>query len=188
MLALAGATLAVASPLHNFLHKKAIVWDYVTDIVYVTVTEGEAPPAASTPDPAPVVNAVETSTTPTVVVPTTTSTPPPPPPPAPTTTQAPPAPASTTTQAPATTQSAASVQEAAVFAASPSSSSSAPVVEAPASSSSVAASTPTDFASTGLYHHNTHRSNHSASALTWDDTLAGYAQQLADTCVYHHDQ
>ncbi|RDW62104.1 hypothetical protein BP6252_11537 [Coleophoma cylindrospora] len=50
-----------------------------------------------------------------------------------------------------------------------------------------AASSPTDFDSTCTYHHNIHRSNHSATAATYDATIAGYAKTLADTCVYGHD-
>jgi uncharacterized protein YkwD len=44
-----------------------------------------------------------------------------------------------------------------------------------------------DFKSTVLKHHNLHRMNHSAPALQWDDQLAGWAKQLADTCVFEHD-
>lgn len=35
--------------------------------------------------------------------------------------------------------------------------------------------------------HNVHRANHSAPALEWDDTLAGYAQITANKCVFAHD-
>ncbi|KAI4188997.1 MAG: hypothetical protein L6R41_001751 [Letrouitia leprolyta] len=38
-----------------------------------------------------------------------------------------------------------------------------------------------------LQHHNVHRANHSADDLTWDDTLAQYAEQTAKTCVWGHD-
>lgn len=54
----------------------------------------------------------------------------------------------------------------------------APVQQAPASG---------DYASTMLYHHNVHRSNHSSPDLTWSDTLAGYAAQAASKCVFAHD-
>lgn len=59
--------------------------------------------------------------------------------------------------------------------------------------STSAAPTPTvvftDFSykSIILGHHNVHRANHSAADLVWDDTMATYAQQTADTCVYAHD-
>lgn len=38
-----------------------------------------------------------------------------------------------------------------------------------------------------LDYHNLHRANHSVDALTWDTTLAGYAQTIAETCVFAHD-
>ncbi|BCR86364.1 CAP domain-containing protein [Aspergillus chevalieri] len=38
-----------------------------------------------------------------------------------------------------------------------------------------------------LYHHNIHRSNHSANSLTWSDNLQASAQKLAARCVYEHD-
>ncbi|KAF7548049.1 hypothetical protein G7Z17_g7324 [Cylindrodendrum hubeiense] len=38
-----------------------------------------------------------------------------------------------------------------------------------------------------LNYHNIHRLNHSVEAVTWDATLAQYAQNTADTCVFAHD-
>lgn len=38
-----------------------------------------------------------------------------------------------------------------------------------------------------LYSHNVHRANHSASALTFSDELASYAQTVAAKCVWGHD-
>jgi uncharacterized protein YkwD len=35
--------------------------------------------------------------------------------------------------------------------------------------------------------HNIHRRNHSASDLTWDNTLAQYALATANGCVFAHD-
>jgi len=49
------------------------------------------------------------------------------------------------------------------------------------------AAAPSDLASTGVYYHNAHRANHSASALTWDQTLADYAAITAQKCVFAHD-
>lgn len=43
------------------------------------------------------------------------------------------------------------------------------------------------YESTMLYRHNIHRSNHSAGDLTWDSTLAQYAENTAKTCVFEHD-
>jgi len=34
--------------------------------------------------------------------------------------------------------------------------------------------------------HNTLRAEKGAVALVWDDTLANYAQQVANTCVFEH--
>jgi pathogenesis-related protein 1 len=34
--------------------------------------------------------------------------------------------------------------------------------------------------------HNSIRSQKGAVALVWDDTLASYAQQVANTCVFQH--
>jgi len=58
-----------------------------------------------------------------------------------------------------------------------------------ASSTTEAASTasPTDYSSTAVYHHNIHRSNHSASAVTYNDTLASYAATVAASCVFAHN-
>lgn len=38
-----------------------------------------------------------------------------------------------------------------------------------------------------LHYHNLHRSDHSASGLTWSEDLAGAAKTLASTCSYGHD-
>lgn len=38
-----------------------------------------------------------------------------------------------------------------------------------------------------LYNHNVHRSNHSASSVTWSGTLESSARTLAERCVYQHD-
>ncbi|RFU77860.1 hypothetical protein TARUN_4361 [Trichoderma arundinaceum] len=52
----------------------------------------------------------------------------------------------------------------------------------PASSSSGGS-----YQSAMVNEHNIHRANHSAPALEWDDTLAGYAQITAQGCVFAHD-
>jgi uncharacterized protein YkwD len=38
-----------------------------------------------------------------------------------------------------------------------------------------------------LYQHNIHRANHSAPNLEWDETLAQYAANTANGCVFAHD-
>lgn len=43
------------------------------------------------------------------------------------------------------------------------------------------------YAAAALSEHNTLRAQHSAGAMSWDDNLASYAQDLAITCVYGHD-
>lgn len=54
--------------------------------------------------------------------------------------------------------------------------------------SSAASSASTDtFSGMAVYHHNIHRSNHSASDIVYNDTLAGYAATVAASCVFAHD-
>lgn len=200
ILTLLGATLAVATPLaHDRLHKKAYVYDIVTDVVYVTVTEGELPATPTTVhlQHTVYVNPVEaTSSTHTKKVEPTTSEKPtstyvPPPPPT-TSTTPPPAP-TTTTEAPAPTTEAAPVEtttQAPVEV--PATTSAAPVVEVAATTAeAVASSTPAtssdSFTSTGVNNHNTCRSSHSAENVSWNETLASYAAITAATCVFAHD-
>jgi hypothetical protein len=45
----------------------------------------------------------------------------------------------------------------------------------------------TDWKSIVLYHHNVHRLNHSAAALTYDSTMESYAFTVANSCKYGHD-
>lgn len=44
-----------------------------------------------------------------------------------------------------------------------------------------------DFIQNSLYHHNVHRHNHSAPDVTWSESLASAAQQLANSCNYGHN-
>ena len=37
-----------------------------------------------------------------------------------------------------------------------------------------------------LQHHNVHRTNHSVAALEWNQTLADFAKQTAQTCIWGH--
>lgn len=44
-----------------------------------------------------------------------------------------------------------------------------------------------DYKGQALYHHNVHRSNHSAANVGWDSNLENYARQLAKSCVFEHN-
>ena len=44
-----------------------------------------------------------------------------------------------------------------------------------------------DYDKTVITHHNAHRDNHSAPALSWDAGLAATAERIASSCVYAHD-
>lgn len=45
-----------------------------------------------------------------------------------------------------------------------------------------------DYRSTVLSSHNIHRVNHTVPDLTWSDTMAQYAAQIASSCVYAHSK
>ncbi|KAL6813223.1 PR-1-like protein [Trichoderma sp. SZMC 28013] len=62
---------------------------------------------------------------------------------------------------------------------SPKPAASSPAASAPASGN--------DYSSIVVNEHNIHRANHSAPDLAWDTTLAGYAQTIAEGCVFAHD-
>jgi uncharacterized protein YkwD len=63
------------------------------------------------------------------------------------------------------------------------------VAASPATSTSTTASatSPTDFVGMVVAHHNAHRANHSAPALTWDASLANTAAKIAASCYYAHN-
>ena len=73
----------------------------------------------------------------------------------------------------------------------PVTSSAAPVVTSSATSTTAAAtaapSAANSYQESILHYHNIHRSDHSASALTWSDDLTQAAHTLASRCVYEHD-
>jgi len=46
---------------------------------------------------------------------------------------------------------------------------------------------PTTYEEIVVYHHNIHRANHSADAITWSDSLASSAAEVAASCVYAHN-
>ena len=45
----------------------------------------------------------------------------------------------------------------------------------------------TGYSDIAVYHHNIHRSNHSAPDIQWDEGLAKSAADIAATCVYAHN-
>lgn len=74
----------------------------------------------------------------------------------------------------------------------PTSKVSTPVTSSAAASKSTATSATasaagSDYTSQALSQHNIHRANHSAPALTYNTQLAGYAAQVAASCVFAHD-
>ncbi|RAO70413.1 uncharacterized protein BHQ10_006425 [Talaromyces amestolkiae] len=167
---------AAASP----LNKRVLVTDIAVTVVTVTVTET---PGAATSVPAsttsvaattaPVAGAANvnneyprppwtsTETETTIVVPSSTSS---------TSTYIAPEPATTVAPEPTTT-------------AAPTTT----AVEVSSTSTSVPTATGSAYQTLILDSHNIHRSNHSAPALTWNETLAESALALANTCDYHHD-
>lgn len=125
----------------------------------------QAPAPVPTPSSSSIVVAApppapETTSSTVIIVPVSSSTQQPAPTTAPAVVAAPPA-ATSTQQEPATTK-----------------------VDSPAAPSAPSSS---DYASTLLYHHNIHRSNHSAGAMTWGETYAQYAQEAAAGCKFQHD-
>ncbi|CAK7565370.1 MAG: hypothetical protein SEPTF4163_003286 [Sporothrix epigloea] len=210
-LALTGALLATASP----ILKRKLHTDYVTNIVFVTVTVDPSSLAttsaqsttsstfqsSTTSSAEPSTTSIETTTSSSAPPPpsstsvVTTTTPPPPPPP-PMTTSSSQAEVVTTTAAVASqavasapaVESSLPALKATTAKASPSDSISSQAGSSKAGSSEAGSSEPTDFASTAVYHHNLHRSNHSAPAVSWNTDLASYAATVAASCVFAHDR
>ncbi|TPX24212.1 hypothetical protein DIZ76_013555 [Coccidioides immitis] len=192
------AALCVGGALASPIEQRAYVTDVavVTRTVYVTIGGAPTPVAAANrrpwwhwpgrpsiiyppphkPSPRPSPTSQAPPPPPPPPPTSTQAPPPPPPPPAETTTQAPPRPppAETTTQAPPPPPPA----ETTTQAPPPPPETTKPAEVPPPSD---------DYKGVVLYHHNVHRSNHSAEALTWDDNLESSAKQLADTCVYEHN-
>lgn len=126
---------------------------------------------------------------PVVETPTPTPTPEPTPTPTPTPTPEPIVETPTPTPTPAAPTTTLAPQQADIIESTPTPVEEAPVVQETTAAAPPAVASPAsgDYKSTVLFHHNVHRSNHSAPALTYDDTLAGYAAELAKTCVFKHD-
>lgn len=153
---------AMSSPVHQKLHnKRAIVYEVVTNVVIEYVTEN-APAPTSVQAPNDFVNNRHSSSTPA------------PAPVAPTTTTPVAVAPVTTSVAPVTTS---------VAAAQSSSGTGAGNGPLPATLDSDG----TLYQDIVIAHHNVHRANHSAPALTWNATLAQYAKEQAMTCIYSED-
>ncbi|KAK5132478.1 hypothetical protein LTR08_009024 [Meristemomyces frigidus] len=69
----------------------------------------------------------------------------------------------------------------------PSSTSAAASSTQAATTSAAASAVPTSYQEITVYHHNIHRSNHSAPDLAWDAGLASTAATIAASCVYAHN-
>ncbi|KAL2157875.1 hypothetical protein VTH06DRAFT_4928 [Thermothelomyces fergusii] len=177
------AVLAAASPI---LRDRRLYFetDTVTTWVTVTMTEGDQPTIyrqLNQPHPTTTTTPAESSTT---LLP-----PPPPPSSSSTVVSVEEVPTSTISPEPSPTTSAVVDSPKPVEPSpnpSPVSSEPAPA-PAPSSTKEETVPQPSDYASTVVYHHNLHRSNHSAGALAWSDEHAGYAKTLAERCVFAHD-
>lgn len=174
------AALAMAGPIRAPLDKRVMQTDWVYEVVTVTVTAGNEPPATPTAavfmEPKPVTTSTTTSTT-------SSPPPPPPPPPPPTTTSTsttqppPPPPPPTTTAKPTTT-----VVEVTTPPETTTTSSAPSDGDGSGSGSGLG-----DYENTVLDQHNQHRLNHSSPALEWSSELAQWAANTAETCVFAHD-
>jgi uncharacterized protein YkwD len=188
-LATCGAILAVASPILQG-RKVYVKTDVVTEWVTVTVTDGDTSTTFRRPNPRP-----KATTTTTPAEPSSTALPPPPPPP-PASTPEPVVEAAskpTSTPEPKPTPKPSPKIAPVVESPKPAEPSPDPAPKpdpepkpAPSPTKDETAQ-PSDYSSTAVYHHNVHRFNHSASAVEWDDEIAGHAKTLAERCVFEHD-
>ena len=175
-LGVASAAMALAGPIRMPLDKRALETEWVVEMVTVTVTAGKENAGVFIEKPTSTIRKTE----PIVVEPTSTSVPAPPPAPEPTTSSSappppPPAPEPTTTKIEPQPEPEPEPE---------------PQPEPEPEPTPEQPTTPgpdADYKDTMLYHHDIHRANHSAPALKWDDTLAGYALNTAKGCVFEHD-
>jgi hypothetical protein len=169
LFAATGAILAAASPVLNE-RKLVVATDVVMKWVTVTVTDGKPRPTMFRPGKIHVQEPTSSSIS-SISSASPSPEPIPSPPPAPILEIPPPPPAPIPVP---------EVVEPVIPAPAPAPEAPAPppVQEAPAGS---------DYVSTVLYHHNVHRSNHSAPDLVWSDEHAGYALESAKKCVFAHD-
>lgn len=175
------SALAIAAP----LQKRAYVTDVVIDYVTVTVTDGQPlPTRSSTTSSTTSTTSIEVpTTTPEPVIPETT------PPPVVVETPTPVVIVETPTPQPVVVQTTPeAVAPVAVAASTQVAVAPAPVVETTEQAAPAPSPVGNDYNSAVLYHHNAHRANHTASDLTYDDTLASYAAEVASKCVFAHDR
>lgn len=181
----ASAILATASPIRAKLNERALETEWVYEVVTVTVTAGkeeEQPTAAAfleVPEKAAPKPAVTTTTSKkeapklkptTKEAPKLKPTPKEAPKPKPTTKEAPKPEPTTTKEAPKPEPTTTIVEE-----------------EAEETQAASGLSLDNDYETIMINYHNVHRLNHSAPAIEWDDTLAGYALNTANGCVFEHD-
>lgn len=181
LLAVSGAVLAVAGPL---LDKRRIVVQTETAVTMVTVTVTEGRPLPSMFKPGHHRRPVITSSSSPSPTPTPSPSPEPIPEPAPAPAPAPEA-SAFVPEVPVFVPQAPVEVEAPAPAPAPVPPTPAPALPAPAPV--LAAPAGDDYVSTILFHHNVHRSNHSAGDLTWSQAHADYALQTARSCVFKHD-
>ncbi|KAJ9155754.1 Protein PRY2 [Pleurostoma richardsiae] len=197
LLLVSGAILAMASP----VEKRAMKTVIETDVVWVTVTEGESASmffagphkhlitttsTTSTSSSVPTSTSTSTSVSPAPPPPETTSTTEPTPTPTPTVVGTP-TPEPTTSEEPAPAVETTTVAEQAAAVETTAVESSTAAATSPAAAVDDETAQPTDLASTAVYHHNIHRENNSAPAISWGETYAGYAEQVSASCKFAHD-
>jgi len=176
-LAATGAALAIAGP----IDKRAMATDWVYEVVTVTVTAGDEPGGVF----------VEQPKTKTKVLPSFTA--PPPPPPEPTIVEPVPEPEPEPTQPPPVEQPKPTTKTKKPKPTTKPEPEPSPEPEPePSPEPEPEPEEPQqpgldEYAKTMLENHNIHRSNHSAPALQWDSTLAQYAKNTAEGCVFEHD-
>ncbi|KAM5348860.1 hypothetical protein ACJ41O_008683 [Fusarium nematophilum] len=186
----ASAILASAGPIRAPIEKRALETEWVYEIVTVTVTAGDEPapepthvvfleePAEPEPEPTTVVEKPASRRPKKVVAkPSSTKAAE-----QPKTTIVYEAPKSTLQPAPEPEPTKEPEPEPEPVQEEP-----APTADSGSDSSAPDLNLDADYESVMLAYHNIHRLNHSAPALAWDDTLAGYALNTANTCIFEHD-